>query len=102
MIANDLPATIDYVLSVTKTQTVAYVGHSQGTTIMFGLLATHPKYNDVIKPFIALAPVSTVAFATSIIRALAYNDGLVDFVKWKGGSFLPDQMVQYFSEKVII
>ena len=38
---------------------MAYVGLSLGTTLMFGLLATEPRYNDIIKPFLAMAPVMT-------------------------------------------
>lgn len=35
---------------------LGYVGISLGTTIMFGLLASKPAFNDIIRPFIALAP----------------------------------------------
>lgn len=59
MIKYDQPAVIDYVLGVSGAESVAYVGHSQGTLTMFGLLSTQAKYNHLVKPFIALAPVST-------------------------------------------
>ncbi|KAH9377201.1 hypothetical protein HPB48_017885 [Haemaphysalis longicornis] len=45
MIAIDLPTMIDYVLERTGHGRLIYVGHSQGTMIMFGLLAQFPKYN---------------------------------------------------------
>ena len=64
----DVPATIDYVLAKTGYKTVGWVGHSQGTMIMFGLLSTNRKYNEIIKPFIALAPVSSIGNAKGPIR----------------------------------
>lgn len=52
----DLPACIDYILNTTGSPTLGYVGVSLGTTIMFGLLSSQPEYNDLIHPFVALAP----------------------------------------------
>ncbi|KAH6940489.1 hypothetical protein HPB50_000510 [Hyalomma asiaticum] len=49
MIEYDLPATIDYVLRETGHSRLGYVGHSQGTLIMFGLLSSVPAYNDKVR-----------------------------------------------------
>ena len=57
MIKYDVPDTIDYILANTNRRDLSYIGYSQGTLVMFGLLATRPKYNDIVKPFIALSPV---------------------------------------------
>lgn len=67
----DLPDTLEYIQKATNSTKLAYVGHSQGTHIMFGLLATQKKYNDIIEPFIALAPVGTVKHITALLRFLA-------------------------------
>ncbi|KAI1294236.1 Gastric triacylglycerol lipase [Halotydeus destructor] len=89
----DLPAVIDHVLNITGFETVSYVGHSQGTSIMFALLSTQPKYNKLVKPFISLAPVTTVIWATANVRLLAYEDALIKFFEIKGGPFLPDKVL---------
>lgn len=68
MITFDLPATINYVLRKSKSSTTGFIGISQGTAIMFGLLASQPQFNDVIKPFIALAPVTRYTNCTSPMR----------------------------------
>lgn len=52
----DLPDTIDYVRNLTNHKKVAFVGHSQGNTIMFGLMAVRQDYADIVEPFFALAP----------------------------------------------
>ncbi|XP_072141346.1 gastric triacylglycerol lipase-like [Dermacentor andersoni] len=50
MIEYDVPATIDYILRETGKPRVGYVGHSQGTLVMFGLLSAAPAYNDKVTP----------------------------------------------------
>ena len=71
MIQYDLTALIDYVLKETDSQSVDYVGHSQGTMIMFGLLASQPQYTRKVNNFIALAPVVRVSHIHTPFRYLA-------------------------------
>lgn len=71
MITFDLPAMIDYVLEKTNSRRLFYVGHSQGTMILFGLLSERPEYNQKITLFCALAPVTTVTYMISPMRLLA-------------------------------
>jgi pimeloyl-ACP methyl ester carboxylesterase len=52
----DLPALIDYILKVSETQNLFYIGHSMGSSVFFACLALKPHYNDKIKVMIALAP----------------------------------------------
>lgn len=67
----DLPCTVDYVLEQTGSSTLAYVGFSQGTTTMFGLMATQPKYNQIIRPYIAMAPIISYTWNKSPLRHVA-------------------------------
>lgn len=53
----DLPASIDYILKNTGNKKISYVGHSQGTTVFFVMLAELPKYNKKISVMHALAPI---------------------------------------------
>lgn len=41
--------------------------------MMFALLASQPKYNDIVKPFIALAPVAYISHVSTAIRWVAYD-----------------------------
>lgn len=78
IIKYDLPAVIEYVRKVTNRKTVAYIGHSQGTAMMYGLLATQPRFNDIVKPFIALAPVAYFTkMKTSSRWMVPYRDNLL-------------------------
>lgn len=52
----DLPASLDYILNVTKQSDLHYIAHSQGTTIYFIMLSELPKYNKVIRTAHLLAP----------------------------------------------
>ncbi|OMJ71987.1 hypothetical protein SteCoe_29663 [Stentor coeruleus] len=56
----DIPASVSYILNLTKKPKLAYIGHSQGTLIMFALLAMDPKFIENLSIFIALAPVGIV------------------------------------------
>ena len=85
----DLPTTIDYVRNTTNSKTIGYIGHSQGTLIMFALLSSKKEYNNVIKPFIALAPIGTLSGVRTPVRYLANNQLLLDYFRWRGGEFLP-------------
>lgn len=61
----------------------------------------NPKYNEVIRPFVALAPIATVSNVKSPIRYLAHNPVLIDFFKWRGGQFLPStDYIKYLAERV--
>lgn len=55
-VAYDLPSFIEKVLKVNGSKTLGYIGISMGTTIMFGLLSSQPRFNEIVKPFIAMAP----------------------------------------------
>ncbi|CDW83495.1 ab-hydrolase associated lipase region family protein [Stylonychia lemnae] len=76
----DLPAMIDYILTLTKNQKLAFIGHSQGTSQMFYALSHNEQYfADRVSVFIALGPVMRLSneqstlvrlFASNITRAL--------------------------------
>ncbi|XP_077530936.1 lipase member J-like [Haemaphysalis longicornis] len=57
----DLPAQIDYMLKVTNSRAVPYVGVSQGTLILFTLLSERPEYNAKVSVFAAMAPFNKLA-----------------------------------------
>lgn len=48
MAAHDLPASINYILSVTGAASLGYVGHSQGTTIGFAALSSQPELTQKV------------------------------------------------------
>ncbi|KAL1438534.1 hypothetical protein MTO96_047897 [Rhipicephalus appendiculatus] len=68
MIEYDVPAMIDYVLRETGSSRLGYIGHSQGSLIMFGLLSSVPAYNEKVGLFVGLAPVTTPVHAILIAR----------------------------------
>ncbi|XP_067671238.1 lysosomal acid lipase/cholesteryl ester hydrolase-like [Haliotis asinina] len=67
----DLPAMIDYILRTTGQPQIHYVGHSQGTLIGFAGFSQNKTLGQLVKTFIALAPVATVGHIKSPIRLLA-------------------------------
>ncbi|KAJ0178823.1 hypothetical protein K1T71_005598 [Dendrolimus kikuchii] len=56
----DLPAVIDYILSVRSLGKLYYVGFSQGTTIFFIMCSLRPEYNDKVKHAVMLAPIALI------------------------------------------
>ncbi|XP_070395505.1 gastric triacylglycerol lipase-like [Dermacentor albipictus] len=57
MIMYDTPSMIDAVLGRTNNTRLLYIGFSQGTQVLFGLLAQQPEYNKKISLFLAMAPI---------------------------------------------
>ncbi|KAJ3641568.1 hypothetical protein Zmor_028070 [Zophobas morio] len=76
----DLPAMVDHVLNVTHQASLHYVGYSQGTTIFFVMMATHPNYNAKIKVHVAMAPVAYLGHMKSVpIRTMATWKDFLNF-----------------------
>ncbi|KAK5991071.1 putative lipase C16A3.12c [Cladobotryum mycophilum] len=53
---HDIPDSIAYILDTTSQKSLSYIGFSQGTAQAFATLAIHPKLNNQVNVFIALAP----------------------------------------------
>lgn len=68
----DLPTMMEYILKVAQQTSLHYVGHSQGTAIMFVLLSTKPEYNERLKTAHMLAPIAYMKHARSeLLRDMA-------------------------------
>lgn len=65
----DVPGALNYIQRKTKAKKIGYCGHSQATFSVFALLATKPKWANVISPVGAVAPVSYFDHITSLLRA---------------------------------
>ncbi|XXH05733.1 hypothetical protein Hte_012169 [Hypoxylon texense] len=66
---HDIPDSINYVLESTRQPSLSYIGFSQGTAQAFAALSIHPKLNEQVNVFIALAPAMSPA---------GLNNGIVD------------------------
>ncbi|CAH2268283.1 jg5482 [Pararge aegeria aegeria] len=64
----DLPAMIDYALGISKSETLKYIGYSQGSTVFFVMAAEKVQYNDKISIMVALSP---IAYMTRVKSPLA-------------------------------
>lgn len=80
----DNPAVIKYIQKETGHTEIGYIGHSQGSTIMFALLAEKPDFSNIIKPFIALGPAVLIpdasgslhrTFASVIVQKMLLTKG---------------------------
>ncbi|XP_057376938.1 gastric triacylglycerol lipase-like [Daphnia carinata] len=68
----DIPAMINYILSVTGLPTISYIGHSLGCGVFFIAMVKHPELNAKIDAMIALAPLSSFAHSSTLVfRILA-------------------------------
>ncbi|XP_075978099.1 lipase 1-like [Anticarsia gemmatalis] len=67
---HDLPSTIDYILNKTNQQSLSTIGYSEGTASMYVLGATRPEYNEKVKIFISLAPISYMHNAESYMSII--------------------------------
>lgn len=58
----DLPIQIDFVLKKTGASKLAYLGHSQGCTLIYMLLSEKPEYNDKLSVVLHVGPVAFIEF----------------------------------------
>lgn len=66
MASGDLPALVAYVKDVTERATLAYVGHSQGTTVALAALSTQAPLRAALRPVVLLAPAVSLRHIQSI------------------------------------
>jgi lysosomal acid lipase/cholesteryl ester hydrolase len=81
----ELPSVFDYISRVNKSgEKIIYIGHSQGTTILFSALTHNLEYfKSKIKLFIAFAPVTTLNHLDSNLFKLG-NVFRLDFLMKRG------------------
>ncbi|KAK3394280.1 Alpha/Beta hydrolase protein [Podospora didyma] len=85
----DIPDSIGYVLETTGQPSLSYIGFSQGTAQAFASLAVHPKLNDQVNVFIALAPaMSPAGLSNGIVDALVKASPQVLFLLFGRRSIL--------------
>jgi pimeloyl-ACP methyl ester carboxylesterase len=63
--SEDLPAMLSMELELTGADALAYVGHSQGTTVLLALLASRPEWAAKISLGVLLAPVAVATHVAS-------------------------------------
>lgn len=86
---HDIPDSIAYVLDTTGQKSLSYIGFSQGTAQAFASLAVHPKLNDEVNVFIALAPaMSPAGLHNGIVDALVKASPQVIFLLFGRRSIL--------------
>ncbi|QDZ26026.1 lipase [Chloropicon primus] len=101
----DLPAVYKYVLGVTGSEDLAYVGHSQGTTMMFAALST-PEIAAYITPrtshYMALAPVAyTGNIEQPVIKDLA-DMSVAEILREFGvKEWIPDEWILHYIDPEI-
>ncbi|KAF2889566.1 hypothetical protein ILUMI_16607, partial [Ignelater luminosus] len=87
----DLPVIIDHILNATHHKSLFYVGHSQGTTLLFILASMKPEYNYKVRVSVALAP---SAYLTHL-RGW-FNTSMVDMWKQLEPLIRPNELHEVF------
>lgn len=86
---HDIPDSIAYILETTSAPSLSYVGFSQGTAQAFATLAVHPRLNDQVNVFVALAPAMAPAgLSNGIVDALVKASPQVLFLLFGRRSIL--------------
>ncbi|XP_063725136.1 lysosomal acid lipase/cholesteryl ester hydrolase-like [Symsagittifera roscoffensis] len=93
----DLTASVDYLLTVAKTDQIFYIGQSQGTIIAFSQMAENFDFQAKIKKAYMLTPFVTLQNIQSPIKSmLAF---IHNYIHWpKNSVFLPDLIRQLINK----
>uniref|UniRef100_A0A2P2I6Z9 Lipase n=1 Tax=Hirondellea gigas TaxID=1518452 RepID=A0A2P2I6Z9_9CRUS len=75
----DLATEIEYVLAVSESARLSYVGYSMGTTVFFALLSEIPEYAVKVKVMAAMAPVAFMAHIEGLVKVLSHFSKEIDF-----------------------
>ncbi|KAI9788752.1 MAG: cholesterol esterase [Peltula sp. TS41687] len=86
---HDIPNSIAYILDTTGQPSLSYIGFSQGTAQAFASLSIHPKLNEQVDLFIALAPAMAPAgLSNGVVDALIKASPEVIFLAFGRQSIL--------------
>lgn len=99
----DLPASIDYILSISKTSQLHYIGYSMGSCVFFIMGSERPEYQSKIRSQISLAPVAFLSNTRSSLRFIAPYAKMMNIVfqrMWKG-MLMPQSGMQRFLASTI-
>ncbi|XP_022910211.1 lipase 3-like [Onthophagus taurus] len=82
----DIAAKVDYILEKNGQDKVFYIGHSQGTTVSYVLLADRPEYNDKMRLVVSLGPAAYMSSMINIFFKVAAMvlDDLVTIIEGLG------------------
>ncbi|KAL7073127.1 hypothetical protein ACQ4LE_006991 [Meloidogyne hapla] len=105
MSSKDLPAMIDKALEISGQSKLYYIGHSQGTEIMFAQLSNgNPNFSKKIIKFFALAPVASVKHIKGLFAIIGKLFGKhLGTLSWLFGSheFLPHNWASQLFARMI-
>ncbi|KAI9802601.1 MAG: cholesterol esterase [Piccolia ochrophora] len=86
---HDVPDSIAYILNATSQPSLSYIGFSQGTAQAFAALSIHPRLNDQVDVFIALAPaMSPAGLSNGVVDSLVKASPEVIFLAFGRRSIL--------------
>lgn len=60
MVDYDIPDVLDYISKVTGRQKIGALSVSAGAQMIYGTMASHKKYHDMIQPFISMCGYATI------------------------------------------
>jgi len=93
LVSEDAPLAIDYILEKTNRRKIGWIGWSHGSAVGLCALAQHPRLNEIIEPYIGLAPV--LAFGGGTYPNLLWHMHWVWGPRYKlhgDGNYLPDAL----------
>ena len=99
----DIPCMIGYILQNTSHTQLYYVGHSQGTMMMFAGLSENEELQKKIKIVFMLAPITRLSNVLSPVKYLAHFESIFKMTAKMFGinRFLPsDNFIKFLADKI--